>query len=145
MKVNLLLLACLCCFVSSAPQVYYVTPSQPNPQGNCHVNGITLRPCYTLQKLNAVLSFSNGSVEVLLLPGTHLIAGKETFNVSNFSEVVIRPWKEELEIVIKCNSSRNSYEYPTSIWFQSIIELKILSLHFSSCKLQYGYKINKQS
>ena len=143
--VNLLLLACLCCFVSSAPQVYYVTPTQPNPQGNCHVNDITLSPCYTLQKLNGVLSSTSGSVEVLLLPGTHLIAGKETFNISNFSEVVIRPWKEELEIVIECNSSRNSYEYSTSIWFQSIIELKILSLHFSTCKLQYGYEINSKA
>ena len=47
--------------------------------------------------------------------------------------------------LVKCNSSRNSYEYSTSIWFQSIIELKILSLHFSSCKLQYGYEINSKA
>ena len=139
-QVNLLVFASLCCLVNSAPQVYYITPTQPDPQGSCHVNDTTLHPCYTLQQLNGVLSSSNGSVEVLLLPGTHLIPEKETLNVSHFSEVVIRPWKEELEMVIKCN-----YGFPTNIWFQNIIELNILSLRFSSCKLQYGYEMNSKT
>ena len=141
-QVNLLVLASLCCLASSAPQVYYVIPTQPDPQGSCHVNGTTLSPCYTLQQLNGVLSSSNGSVEVLLyiLPGTHLIPENETLNISNFSEVVIRPWKEELEIVIECVPI-----YSTNILFQDIIELKILSMRFSSCKLQYSYEMNNKT
>ena len=148
-QVNLLVFASLCCLVSSAPQVqsYYVTTTQPDPQGSCHVNDTPLRPCYTLQQLNGVLSSSNGSVEVLLLPGTHLIPEKETLNVSHFSELVIRPWKEELEMVIECIPSKyhHDYEYPPNIWFQNIIELKMLSLHFSSCQLQYGYEMNSKT
>ena len=137
-QVNLLVFASLCCLVSSAPQVYYVTPTKPDPQGSCHVDGTTLRPCYTLQKLNGVLSSSNGSIEVLLLPGTHLIPEKETLNVSQFSEVVICPWKEEPEIIIECEYHKDQ----TSIWFHNIIELQIFSLRFSTCKLQYGYDMN---
>ena len=141
--VNLLVFASLWCLVSSASQVYYITPTKPGPQGSCHVNGTTLHPCYTLQQLNGVLSSSNGSVEVLLLPGTHLIRRKQTLNVSHFSEVVIRPWKEELEMVIECKEF--TYMYLTNIWFQNIIELNILSLHFSSCMLQYGYEMNSKT
>ena len=146
-QVNLLVFASLYCLVSSAPQVYYITPTKPDPQHSCHVDGTTLRPCYTLQQLNGVLSSASGSVEVLILPGTHLIAEKETFNVSNFSEVVIYPWKEELEIIIKCIPSKyhDDYEYPPNIWFQNIIELKMLSLHFSSCQLEYGYEIDSKT
>ena len=139
--VNLLVFASLWCLVSSVSQVYYITPTQPDPQHSCHVNGTTLHPCYTLQQLNGVLSSSNGSVEVLLLPGTHLIKRKQTLNVSHFSEVVIRPWKEELEMVIECKE----FTYLTNIWFQNIIELNILSLHFSSCMLQYGYEMNSKT
>ena len=76
---------------------------------------------------------------MLLLPGTHLIPEKETLNVSNFCEVVIHPWKEELEMVIECKG------YLTNIWFQNIIELKILSLRFYSCMLQYGYEMNSKT
>ena len=137
--VNSLVFASLCFLVSSAPQVYYITPTKPGPQGSCHVKGTTLRPCYTHQQLNGVLSSSNGSVEVLLLPGTHLIRRKQTLNVSHFSEVVIRPWKEELEMVIECKG------YLTNIWFQNIIELKILSLRFYSCKLQYRNEMNSKT
>ena len=133
--VNLLVFASLWCLVSSVFQVYYITPTQPDAQGNCHA---TLYPCYTLQQLNGVLSYSNGSVEVLLLPGTHLIKRKQTLNVSHFSEVVIRPWKEELEMVIECKEF-------TYIRFQNIIELNILSLRFSSCMLQYGYEMNSKT
>ena len=135
-QVNLFVFASLCCLVSSAHQVYYITPTLPDPQGSCHVNDTTLHPCYTLQQLNGVLSSSNGSVEVLLLPGTHFIPEKDTLNISNFSEVVMRPWKEELEMVIECYSN---------ILFQNIIELKILSLHFSSCWLRHGYEINSKT
>ena len=141
-QVNLLVFASLCCLVSSTPQSYYITPTN-DPQGSCHVNGTTLRPCYTLQQLNGVLSSSNGSVEVLFLPGKHLIPEKETVMI-NVSEVVIRPWNSELEMVIECISSTYYYEYPT-FWFQNIIQLKILSLRFSSCKLQYGYEMNNKT
>ena len=132
--VNLLVFASFWCLVSSVSQVYYITPTQPDAQGNCHA---TLHPCYTLQQLNGVLSSSNGSVEVLLLPGTHLI--QLTLNVSHFSKVVIHPWKEELEMVIEC------YDDRMNILFQNITELKLLSLRFSSCKLQYGYEMNSKT
>ena len=141
-QVNLLVFASLCCLVSSAPQVYYVTPTKPDPQGSCHVKATTLHPCYTLKQLNGVLSSPNGSVEVLLLPGTHLISKKETLKVFNFSEVVIRPWKEELEMTIKCIPSKH---HPTNIQLQNIIKLEILSFRFSSCKLQYGYEMNSKT
>ena len=139
-QVNLFVFASLCCLVSLGHQVYYITPTKPDPQGRCIENGTTLRPCYTLQQLNGVLSSSNGSVEVLLLPGTHLIPENETLTISNFSEVVICPWKEELEMVIECEP-----KYLENILFQNIIELKILSLRFSSCKLQYGYEMNSKT
>ena len=141
----LCVLASLCCLVSSAPQVYYITPTQPaDPQGNCRVNGTTLRPCCTLQQLivNGFSSHYSGSVELQFLPGTHLMPEKETLNVSNFSEVVIRPWKEELEVIIEC--VRNDHG-DTSFWLQSIIELKIASLRFSSCKVQYSYENNTKA
>ena len=146
-QVNLFVFASLCCLASSATQVYYVTPTKPDHQGSCHVNDTTLRPCYTLQQLNGVMSSSNGSVEVLLLPGTHLIAEKETLNVFNFSEVIICPWMEELEMIIECipRKDHHLYEYPPNIWFQNIIELKMLSLHFFSCQLQYGYEMNSKT
>ena len=145
--VNLLVFASLCCLASSAPQVYYVTPTKPDPQGNCHVNDTTLHPCYTLEQLNDVLSSSSGSVEVLLLNGTHFIPEKEILNVFHFSEVVIRPWKEELEMIIECIPRKDHHliEYPPNILFQNIIELKMLSLHFSSCQLKYGYKMNSKT
>ena len=142
-QVNLFVFASLCCLVSLGHQVYYITPTQPDPQGSCIENGTTLRPCYTLQQLNGVLSSSNASVEVLLLyilPGAHLIPENETLTISNFSEVVIRPWKEELEIVIECVPI-----YSTNILFQDIIELKIHSMRFSSCKLQYSYEMNSKT
>ena len=139
-QVNLLVFASLYCLVSSAPQVYYVTPTKHDPHSKCHVNDKTLRPCYTLKQLNGVLSSSNGSVEVLLLPGTHLMRKKETLKVSNFSEVVICPWNEELEMIIECK-----HQYRPNIWFQNIIELKILSLRFSSCQLQYDYEMNSKT
>ena len=145
--VNLLVFASLCCLVSSAHQVYYITPTKPDPQGSCHVNDTTLRPCYTLKQLNGVLSSSSGSVEVLLLNGTHFIPEKETLKVSNFSEVVIRPWKEELKMIIECpRPSKHLHDLRLpNIWFQSIIELKMFSLHFSSCQLQYGYEMNSKT
>ena len=147
-QVNLLVFASLCCLASSALQVYYITPTKPDHQGSCHVNDTTLRPCYTLKQLNGVLSSSNGSVEVLLLPGTHLIRKKETLKVFNFSEVVICPWKEELEMIIECIPRKHHHYYnPPNInfWLQNIIELKILSLRFSSCQLQYGYEMNSKT
>ena len=67
---------------------------------------------------------------------------KDTLNVSHFSEVVISPWIEDLDnIVIDCEY----YNDLANIWFQDIIELQILSLHFSSCKLQYGYEIGSKT
>ena len=143
-QVNLFVFASLCCLVSSASQVYYITPTKPDPQHSCHVNDTTLRSCYTLQLLNGVLSSSNGSVEVLLLPGTHLIRKKETLKVFNFSEVMICPWKEELEVIIECIPSKSS-EYSPTIMFQNIIELKMLFLHFSSCEMQYGYEMKTKT
>ena len=144
-QVNLLVFASLCFLASSAPQVYYITPTKPDPQGSCHVNGTTLRPCYTLQQLNGVLSSSNGSVEVLLLPGTHLI--QLTLNVSHFSEVVIRPWKEELEIVIECYDDTLRHASirewtPTRTLGYSLVSLSALatgrSYHFSQPLLIYS-------
>ena len=134
-QVFLWMLASFCCFVSSASRVYYIAPTQPD----CNVNGTTLSPCHTLQQLivNGILSTSvEGSVELLFLPGIHLMPEKETLNVTNFSEVMIHPWKEQ-EVVIECKYYRDS-----SFLFQNIIELKIISLCFSSCKLQYSYENN---
>ena len=42
-------------------------------------------------------------------------------------------------MVIEC------YDDRMNILFQNIIELKILSLRFSSCKLQYGYEMNSKT
>ena len=136
-KAFLWILASLCCAVSSESQVYYVAPDQ----GSCHVNGTTLRPCYTLQQLNDTLSPDEGSVELLLLPGTHLIQGLETLNMTDFSEVVIHPWDEKQGVVIQCEPGLDR----PNLVFHSVTDLRISSLNFSSCTLQYGYDVGSKT
>ena len=144
----LLVLVSLCCFVSSESRDYikvyiYIAPTQLDCD---NITDSIL--CNTLQQLivNGHLSSSKfqneGSVELSFLPGTHLMPEKETLNVTDLSEVVIHPWKEfeELEVIIECKD----YE-DISFWFHNIIDLKIVSLCFSSCKLQYSYEINSEA
>ena len=136
------ILASLCCAVSSESQVYYVAPDQ----GSCHVNGTTLRPCYTLQQLNDTLSPNEGSVELLLLPGTHLIQGLESLNMTGFSEVVIHPWDEKQEVVIQCDlKAPGSEDLDPNLVFHSVTDLRISSLNFSSCTLQHGYELSSKT
>ena len=106
-QVFLWVLASFCCFVSSGTRVYYIAPTQPD----CNVNDTTLNPCYTLQQLivNGNFSLSTSveeSVELLFLPGAHLMPEKKTLNVTNFIEVMIHPWKVELEVVIDYEDTR---------------------------------------
>ena len=83
---------------------------------------------------------NEGSVKLLFLPGTHLMPEKETLNVTHLNEVAMYPLKEEQEVIIECKDYEDS-----SFWFQNIIELQIVSLYFSSCKLQYSYEINNKT
>lgn len=147
-QVFLWVVSSLCCFVSSTSQVYYITPDQPDPQGNCSVDGTILSPCYTLQQVNSLPSSSKeGSVELLLLPGTHLVAVGNKINVtlSNFKVLVIHPWNEEQEVAIKCAKlPPNGWHIP-DLNFRNINELTIFSLNLSSCLLHYGYDLNSKT
>ncbi len=132
MKLIFLWILCLCCSASSLPRVYYITPHIVT-RGTCIVNGAILTPCYTLPQLidDEILSSSNeSSVALVLLPGTHVIPETLTFNGSNLFELVIRPWNEQQEVVIECQVEAN-------LIFQGFAELKLLSLHFSFCILQF--------
>ena len=129
--VVLLALLSLCFFTcaSSGPAVYYVTPTYDN----CTVDETTLNPCYTINQLieDEVLSSANESaVEMLLLPGIHLIENR-TLNLTDFSEVVIRPWNEEQKVVLQCQLMAN-------LTFQDIAELKLSWLHLTFCSLDYS-------
>ena len=112
---------------------------------NCTVNGTTLRPCYTLLQLNQVLSsFNKSSVIFLFMPGTHLIPEHGEITFSNFKEVVMQPWKEEQKVKIECSHDQQNTS-PTGrkiMYFQNITELKLYSLHFSLCTLEYAYEKN---
>ncbi len=134
-QISFWVLLSLCCLASTIPQVYYITPGQPD-HGNCTVDNMTLTPCYNTSQLTSeVLSSNHSSVRLLFLSGTHLIQENQTVMVSNFSEVVIRPWNKEQVVVIEC-------QLKADFDFQDITELKILHLHFSFCELQYNYGMN---
>ena len=127
----LLLLLILCSFPTATPLVYYITPGD---HADCTaVNGTALRPCFTLGQLvndEVLKSSDESSVELSLLPGTHLILTNQT--ISFINAIVIHPFWNELQedrVVIKCLSKVNpSFNfYPTA--------LEISSLHFSGCAL----------
>ena len=148
----MLILASLCCSVNSKSQVYYVAPDHVAPdQGTCHVNGTTLKPCYKLEQLNDILYRKEGSVELLLLPGTHLI--QDTLSLTGFSEVVIHPWDDKQVVVIQCDLKAPDPDNPDNpepspepnLVFHSVTDLKISSLNFSSCALQYGYDVGSKT
>ena len=125
------LLSCLCFATSSSPvHVVYITPKL----GNCTVNGTALHPCYTFLQLNdgeVLSSCNNGSVELVLLAGTHLIP---VLNVSNFSQVVIHPWSKEKRTEVECKLEEDLDAY---IVFQDVTNLNISTLNFTSCSIQY--------
>ena len=59
---------------------------------------------------------------------SHII--NQTLRVSNLSEVDICPWDEQQEVLIECHQD-------AQLAFQDIIKVKIFSLHFTFCTLQY--------
>ena len=107
-------------------EVYHITPQIPI-HNVCSVNGTALSPCHSLEQFIAkkiLISSNESSVEVVFLPETHVIPKNHSFKASHFSAVDIHSWDEELEVLINC---------------QSITELKIISLHFAFCSLQYSF------
>lgn len=103
-----LLSSILCCFPTATPLVYFIVPDD---HADCTTgNGTALSPCFTLGHLinNDVLASSNeSSIELSLLPGTHLILKNQTLRFSNFREVTIQPWNLEQEgkVRIECHKS----------------------------------------
>ena len=136
----LLLLLIIYCFPTSSPLVYYITPGD---HADCTtVNGTALRPCFTLGQLSndkILESTDESSVELFLLPGTHLILKNQTLTLSSFSSVVIKPLhneQQEARVVIQCQPKANA-----SFNFHDIQDMKMSSLHFTGCSLQYSLSI----
>ena len=124
---SFLFVSSLCHFVVARPQVYFIAPAS----GDCTLqNGTTLTPCYTLQQLNSILqSAEERQVMFTMLPGTHTLT---QLLVSNFSQVVIRPWIQEEEVHIQCLSKSHGGQ---NFEFQGVFELNLSSLHFITCSL----------
>ncbi len=123
---------------SSDSGVYYIVPN-PTKYGNCTVNGTVQSPCYSLQQLfgDEIPAPSNESyITLILVSGTHVIPENQTLRATHLSRVVIRPWNEQQLVMVKCKMG-------TDLVFQSIIELKIASLHFNYCTLQCAYAITR--
>ena len=134
----LLLLLIIYCFPAAAPLVYYITPGD---HADCStVNGTALRPCFTLGQLSndKILETTNeSSVELFLLPGTHLILKNQTLTLSSFSSVVIKPLhdeQQEARVVIQCQPKAKA-----SFNFHDIQDMKVSSLHFTGCSSQYNF------
>lgn len=123
MKIFLLVFF-LCCIECSSAAVYYITPDH----GNCTVNGTVLGPCYTLEQLINDDVLNEMSLELLLLPGTHLIPGNQTLILSNLSELAMSPFSEDQQPLIKCQSG-------AKIALKNILKLKIYSLNSVFCSL----------
>ena len=115
------------CFGICTPIPYYITPEQ----GECHVNGTELNPCYTLQQLSSEV-ITVDSVELLLLSGTHSLENRR-LSLSNFSKVVIQPLNEDHEVMIQC-------QLGADLVFYDVLSLKIHSLNVIFCTL-YDYYI----
>ena len=136
----LLLLLIIYCFPAAAPLVYYITPGD---HADCTtVNGTALRPCFTLGQLSndKILETTNeSSVELFLLPGTHLILKNQTLTLSSFSSVVIKPIhdeQQEARVVIQCQPKAKA-----SFNFHDIQDMKMSSLHFTGCSSQYFLRV----
>ena len=101
------------------------------------MNGTALSPCYTLEQLvqDEILPLSpsgvyNTSVELVLLPGIHVIPEHQTFSISNYSELTVRPLNEDIKVECEPN---------VLFIFLDIAELKISSLHFIYCFMKCVY------
>ena len=140
-KILYLVLLSIYCIGNVNCGVYYIADSLVN-QDNCSVNGTGLSPCYTLQQLiqDEILPssshMSNTSVELVLLPGAHVIPEHRTFSVSNYSKLSIHSlYEKQGEVMIKCESN-------VSLLFQDITNMKMSSLHFTYCAIQWFYSNN---
>jgi predicted outer membrane repeat protein len=95
----------------------------------CTVNGVLLRPCYSLQQLSNVstLLSTRKSVTLLFLPGRHIIS--QTFTACDVGRLNIHPWINE-QVTVEC-------QLPTQLLFYNVGELVVFSFNFTSCTLQY--------
>lgn len=116
-------------FLCSDTQTIYISIANET----CTVNGNeSLRPCRSLQQLsNARISLSNKrSIKLLLLPGIHVISQSSSLKVSNVRKFEIHPWNEQHEVTVK-----------GQLTFNDIGELKIHSIDFTSCQLEFNFKL----
>ncbi len=123
--VFLFLLFSLCCSAKSAlSQVYYITPNE----GNCTTpNGTELTPCLTIQKVKNILpSLKNGSLTLLFLSGRHFIL-YQTLEIDSFTDVDIHPLSGEERVEIQGGA----------IIFKDVVRLKVTSLYFQGCSLNF--------
>ena len=121
--ISSLLLFSIFCFAFSNCQVH------PVDHDNCTVNSTILHPCYTLQQLidNEFSSWFSRRLE--FLPGKHVITENQTLKASGFN-MTLCPFDEQQEVMIECQLN-------TLIIFQKMVDLKILSLHFTYCTLRF--------
>ena len=136
----LLALLSLLFFASSASlAILYVMPED----GNCSINGLAYKPCYSLHQLineKVLSSLDESSLTLFLLSGTHLIPENETLNVSGFDQVAILPLTNEEEAVIRCKDAEKRDGH---VLLNDNSDVKMSSLHFTSCLLKYRYEVER--
>ena len=125
------------CYFASSSHVYYVVPYPVN-DSDCFGNGTILSPCYTFEQFieDEVSSTLNvNSVVFYLMSGTHVMPENQTLEIRDLNELVIRPWNKQEEVMIKCQLN-------AALIFRDVSSVKILSMHFTHCTLQFiAFKI----
>jgi predicted outer membrane repeat protein len=126
-SILLLVLINLFC-LASLKQNYYITPILDG--GNCTVIGTALSPCFTLDQLinDDVLTSSNDS------SGMHVVSARKTLRVSDKSAVEIQAWNASQEVMVLCQQEAD-------LALRNLVKLKIVSLHFRSCTLEYSFEV----
>ena len=104
---------------------YYITPDNSN-NGTCTFNGSTLEPCYQLPQVSITSRIS--SVNLLLLPGIHVIPGQQNLTYNGIS---IKMASLNISQVVKIHCQRQ-----TELLFTRIGNLRISSLYFIACTLK---------
>ena len=116
----------------SSALVYYVSADAVANETCSMDANVTLTPCYSLQHLASEQTLLSNKTELtlLLLPGTHVIPHNHTPLASDVSKLELHPWNTEQEVIIQCQPQ-------AQLVFQRIISIKIISLSFKFCSLQF--------
>ena len=121
------LLLWICLLINSqAHDVLYVS-QEDSANATCSLEGIMLCPCYSFNQIDPAFIWDQDSVNLLFLPGMHLITDFYAMNVSYFT---LSPWNETMQI--ECLPS-------AQVVFDRVYNLNISSIEFISCTIEVLY------